>query len=355
MFKEILAKHLSLSYTLFMNNTYKKSIELAELHFHLGQSVDPHILWSIAHEQGIKLPSKDYWEFYKLITLEKESVTWEDYHALFKWTELIQSSPVAIERAVYEVISGAYRANNITLLEPSFNPMFRNRGGERDLDQIILAALRGMERALVEFPSIRAGLILMLDRRLSLEQNAIIVEKAIKYKTRGIVGIDMGGPDVSGKFSYDDYIDLYSEAKKAGLKTTVHIGEDGTVEEMEHVLEILSLDRINHGFRAYTSPRVMEVLAKKNLTLCLCPTSSLRLNFIKDAAHLKEILHTLLKNKVKFCINTDNPSMLKINLTKQFDFIRANGILSEEEIAQVIKWGFEATFIPNEVGKNLYL
>jgi adenosine deaminase len=132
--------------------------ELTELHFHLGQSVEPHILWSIAHEQGIKLPKKDYWEFYDLITLNKADVTWEDYHLLFHWTELIQSSPVAMERTVYEVISGAYRVNNITLLEPSFNPMFRNRSGERDLDQIILAALRGMERALVEFPQVRAGL-----------------------------------------------------------------------------------------------------------------------------------------------------------------------------------------------------
>src|SRR3990167_11433996 len=168
--------------------------ELAELHFHLGQSVEPHILWSIAHEQGIRLPSKDYWEFYELVTLgRKTEITWDDYHELFKWTELIQSSPVAMERSVYEVLSGAYRASNITLLEPSFNPMFRNREGERDLDQIILAALRGMERGLTEFPTVRAGLILMLDRRLSYQHNEIIVKKAIKYRNRGIVGIDIAG------------------------------------------------------------------------------------------------------------------------------------------------------------------
>ena len=51
--------------------------ELAELHFHLGQAVDPHILWSIAHEQGIKLPSKNYWDFYNLITLTGKDATTE--------------------------------------------------------------------------------------------------------------------------------------------------------------------------------------------------------------------------------------------------------------------------------------
>src|SRR3989338_7646114 len=328
--------------------------ELAELHFHLGQSVEPHILWSIAHEQGIKLPSKDYWEFYDLVTLNKETVEWADYHKLFHLTELIQSSPVAMERTVYEVISGAYRANNITLLEPSFNPMFRNRGGERDVDQIILAALRGMERALAEFPQVRAGLMVLLDRRLPKEVNAIIVRKAIKYQNRGVVGIDIAGPLADG-FKYEDYADLYAEARANGLKTTVHTGEDGTAEEMNHVLDVLPLDRLNHGFRAYTDPALMEKVRKKNLTMCLCPTSNLSVGFIKDGAHLKEVLQTLLKHEVKFCINTDNPSMLRTNLTKEIDLLRTYAIFYESQIDQIIRWAFECSFIPTETGKNLYL
>ena len=329
--------------------------ELAELHFHLGQAVDPHILWSIAHEQGIKLPSKDYWEFFDLVTLgRKTSVSWEDYHELFKWTELIQSSPTAMERSLYEVLGGAYRANNITLLEPAFNPMFRNRGGERDLDQIILAALRGMERGLAEFPNVRAGIILLLDRRLPLATNEIIVKKAIKYKSRGIVGIDIAGPLAEG-FNYDDYASLFQTARDAGLKTTVHTGEDGTAEEMEHVLKVLPLDRLNHGFRCYTSKPLMETVREKNLTLCLCPTSNMRVGFIRDGAHLKEVVRTLYDNGVKFCINTDNPSMLKTNLTKELELLREYEILSEDEIDQTIRWAFEATFVPTEPGKNLYL
>jgi adenosine deaminase len=328
--------------------------ELAELHFHLGQSVEPHVLWSIAHEQGIKLPSKDYWEFFDLVTLNKDKVTWEDYHKLFHLTELVQSSPVAMERTLYEVISGAYRVNNITLQEPGFNPLYRNREGERDLDQIILAALRGMERALAEFPKVRAGLILMLDRRLPVEVNAIIVRKAIKYRSRGVVGIDIAGPVKDG-FKYDDYADLYAEARANGLKTTVHTGEDGTAEEMDHVLDVLPLDRLNHGFRAYTDKKLMEKVRKKDLTLCLCPTSNLSVGFIKDGKHLKEVLRTLWDNDVKFCINTDNPSMLRTNLTKEIDLLRTHDIFNEKEIDQIIQWAFDCTFIPTEEGRNLYL
>ena len=340
-----------------METSIKEKKPLAELHFHLGQSVEPHILWSIAHEQGIKLPSKDYWEFHNLITLNKPHITWKDYHELFHWTELIQSSPAAIERSVYETIIGAYRVNNTILLEPGFNPMFRNRAGERDLDQIILAAISGMEKALVEFPQIKAGLIFMLDRRLPYEKNSIIVKKAIKYNRRGVVGIDIAGPPHKG-FFYKDYASLFSLAQNNGVKTTVHTGEDGTPEEMEHVINSLPLNRINHGIKAVQSPKIMKTLVKKNLTLCLCPSSNLRVGFIKDIPHLKKVINGLYENGVKFCFNTDNPAMLQTSLTKEIDILRKNKILTEKQINETIKWAFEASFINlknKDKNENLYL
>ncbi len=335
--------------------TSEKNLPLAELHFHVGQSIEPHILWSIAHEQGIRLPSKDYWQFHNLITLNKSHVTWDDYHKLFSLTELIQSSPIAMERSLYETISGSYRVNNIILSEPGYNPMFRNRGGERDLDQIILASIRGMEKALVEYPSVRAGIILMLDRRLPLSQNTIILKKAIKYAGRGIVGIDIAGPHKKG-FAYKDYRALYEEARAHGLKTTVHTGEDGTVEEMTHVLDTLPLNRINHGIRAVESVSLMRKLVKKNITLCLCPTSNLRVGFVKNVTHLAHIVKTLWNNKVKFCFNTDNPSMLRTNLRQEIEIIRTNHILSDKQIEQTNQWAFESSFIKfKQTYENLYL
>ncbi|MBW7959955.1 adenosine deaminase [Patescibacteria group bacterium] len=329
---------------------------LADIHFHLGQSVDPHILWSIAHEQGIKLPSKDYQEFYNMITLNKPHISWSDYHKLFKWTELIQSSPMAMERSLYETVSGAFRVNGITLQEPGFCPMFRNRNGEQDLDHILLAALRGAERALIEFPKIHAGIILMLDRRLPYKINKIIAEKAIKYKNRGVIGIDIAGPNAAG-FSYKDYVKLFRLVQEAGLKTTVHTGEDGTPEEMEEVISILPLNRVNHGIKAAYSKNIMRKLVKKNITLCICPSSNLKVGYIKDITHLKWTLQTLYENKVKFCINTDNPSMLKTTVLKEIQLIRDNNILSDEQIKETIDWAFESSFIDFKKQKesNLYL
>ena len=121
--------------------------------------------------------------------------SFDGYLQLFHWTELIQSSPLAVERAVYEVVGGAYRKNNVTTMELRFNPMKRNRGGEQDLDHIIAAAVRGMDRATLEYP-VKPGLIFCLDRAFPYELNEIIVEKAIAWRDRGVVGIDIAGPEV---------------------------------------------------------------------------------------------------------------------------------------------------------------
>ena len=110
---------------------------LAELHTHLGGSVSSDILWSLAHEQGIALPVKDYWEFDRLVTIAdpRGVADLDALDAIYHWTELIQSSPIAVERSVHAAIGGAYRSQGITTLELRFNPMKRNRGGERDRKQ----------------------------------------------------------------------------------------------------------------------------------------------------------------------------------------------------------------------------
>ena len=134
----------------------------------------------------------------------------------YRWTELIQSSPEAMQESVASVIGGGYRKCNLVLQELRFNPMFRNRRGERDLDHIINAARWGLERALVEYPKVKAGLILMMDRRLTLVQNEIILEKAIKYQGRGIVGIDLAGPDRRSLFDGPDMRPCFIAPKRRG-------------------------------------------------------------------------------------------------------------------------------------------
>jgi adenosine deaminase len=254
---------------------------LAELHTHLGGSVDPAVMWSLAHEQGIALPAKDYWDFTGLITVDPRGVDGlPELDQIYKWTELIQSSPLAVERSVHGAIGGAYISQNITTLELRFNPMKRNRGGERDLDHIIMAAVRGVDRAELEYPRVRAGLILMMDRTFSPEQNEIIVEKAIRYSSRGVVGVDIAGPRPNGgRYPYRDLAPLVDEARSAGLGVTIHVGEEGGghgVEEIGEVVEALRPARIGHGILAAQDEETMRLLHEAGTVLEICPSSRRR-------------------------------------------------------------------------------
>lgn len=318
-----------------------------ELHAHLGSSVDPAVLWGIAHRQGIKLPSKNYWDFEDMITMtnsEKNKNLDEMHYNFFYWTELIQSSPEAVEESVKSVIGGGYRKCNITLHELRFNPMFRNRGGERDLDHIIMSALWGAERAMLEYPQVKAGIILMMDRMLNFKQNEIILNKAIKYKSAGIIAVDVAGPERKS-FSMKRHAPLFKKAQAAGLGVTIHTGEVGKIDELRYVVQEIKPQRIGHGIACVKDEKLMRDIVKNNITLEVCPTSNLRNSAVKSIKELRHIIKTFLKYKVKFTINTDGPEMYQSNIVQEQAFLKQNGILTQAEIEQCTRWAFEASFV----------
>ena len=318
--------------------------ELTELHVHVGSAVDPPIMWEIAHDQGIKLPTKNYWDFEKLITVA-DVTTYDKYLALFHWTELIQSSPEAMEKSIYSIASGAYRKNNITTLEIRFNPMKRNRGGERDLDHIILAAIHGMERAMLAYP-IRVGLIFCLDRSFTIALNSIIAQKAIKYSKRGVVGIDLAG-HITKTFDIADLKVMVGDCKKHGLGVTIHTGETTGPDEVRRVIKHLSPDRIGHGVRSIEDEKLLDELSQKGIVLEVCPTSNLHTQVVKKIDDFKEIFSKLKQHKVSFTVNTDGPEMLKTNLISEYNQLLSENILTREDLLNAVKTAHEASFIKN--------
>jgi adenosine deaminase len=318
-----------------------------DLHSHLGSAVHPSILWSIAHRQGIKLPSKNYWDFEAMITMignKKNKNLGEMHRRFFHWTELIQSSPEAIEESVKGTIAGGFRKSNIIVHELRFNPMKRNRGGERDLDHIIMSALWGAEKAMLEYPQVKAGIILMMGRSLTFKQNQIIAEKAIKYKGQGIIGLDIADPE-NKNFSMKKHAELFAMARKAGLGITIHSGEAGTLEELKFVARKIKPRRIGHGVMCVKDKKLMRDIVHNNITLEICPTSNLKNSVLKDVKELKNVIRTLLANKIKFAICTDGPEMYRTNIAKEHQFLLENKIMTQPELDQSTKNAMAASFV----------
>jgi adenosine deaminase len=199
---------------------------------------------------------------------------------------------------------------------------------------------------MLEYPSVKAGLILMMDRRLTPAQNGIIVQKAIRYYGKGVVGVDLAGPDQRG-FRMAEVTPLFHQARDAGLGITVHCGETGDLDEMNYVVREVRPHRIGHGIAAARERKLMDKLVENEITLELCPTSNIKNGMVRDARQLKQIVSTLQKNDVRITVNTDGPELYHTNVFKEQEFLVKIGAMTHKQVARCNQLAFEASFIRN--------
>jgi adenosine deaminase len=226
--------------------------------------------------------------------------------------------------------------------------MKRNRGGERDLDHIILAAIRGVDRASIEYPEVRCGLILMMDRTFTRRQNEIVVEKAIRWASRGVVGIDIAGPRPDGgRYDYTQVGPMVETARAAGLGITIHVGEEGETgaAELGEVVERLRPDRIGHGILAASDPELMRALRDAGVVLEICPTSNLLTKALPDEEAVRDTFRAFVEHGVAFTIATDGPEMMRTHLRDELELLERIGALTPDELAAANRRGHEASFI----------
>lgn len=260
---------------------------------------------------------------------------------------------------MYAAISHMYRSQGIDHVELRWNPAKRNRGGERDLDAIILAATHGLDRVMSDYP-VNAGLIVMADRRSTSDLNRIVVEKAIKFKDRGIVGIDIGGPRYSHGTRYEyaaRFGPLVELAREAGLGVTAHVGEEYlddedleslSAQEMQEVLS-LGVDRIGHGIVAAAHPSIMNELVDRDVLLEICPSSNLSTG-MASAARLSWVFDQLHQHAVKFSVCTDGAQMYRTSLDGENSLVsRLVSWYDENQREQTQTWARQASFLDDKV------
>jgi adenosine deaminase len=302
---------------------------------------------------------RDYWHFAEATNVGGGTDGLDGLDQIYHLTELIQSSPEGVFRAVHGMISGGYRSQRITTHEVRFNPAKRNRGGERDLDAIVMAAVHGIDRASLEYP-VRAGLILMMDRGFHPDLNAAVVERAIRFRDRGVVAVDIGGPRPGGSgppYPYRDLAPLVERARDAGLGVTLHAGEEGVnapdpsafIEEMRQVLA-LGVDRIGHGIITAMDPGLIEEALRAEVVLEICPTSNVRTGAVRDEVQMAEIVFGLEAAGVPLVIATDGPEMIGTRLRSEYAMLVRLGALSRESARRANERGHEVSFIRPATG-----
>jgi len=229
-------------------------------------------------------------------------------------------------------------------VEIRMNPMLRSREGKIDLDHIIVYTLQGLERASLKFPKLKTGLILSMDRRFSGEVNRIIVDKAIKYRDRGVIGVDLAGP-IDKNFSIDDLTGLSKRIHAEGLGLTIHTGEATDTDEMWEVVTKLRPDRIGHGIAAVHDEQLMTYLREHEIVLETCPSSNLKTQTVANLDEMHHNYQILLEHEVPFTINTDGPILQNTTLPREYQMLMDQGILSFKQAQEINARAHAVSFI----------
>ena len=280
----------------------------SDLHNHLSGASPHRLMYRIAIENGIKLPSTvtSYKKFLELIDIRKSGSLDNYLKVLHSYTEKIQSSVIAVEECTYAAFEESY-LQGVSTLELRFNPFKRNRIGGLiiDVDAIMKAAIRGMERAKDIF-DMEGGLIVCMGRDMDDDTNKKIMEKAEKYSDIGIIGIDIAGPQ---KMPISDKtIDILSNCEFDVV--TCHIAEiKGGEREAENIIQkCTNINRIGHGING--SQKFYDIVRDRGIILEICPSSNISTKAISGYEELAFKLDMFDKVGIKYEICTDGNVLL---------------------------------------------
>ncbi|HMR99866.1 MAG TPA: adenosine deaminase [Anaerolineales bacterium] len=323
------------------------SIPKTEIHIHLEGAIRTQTIIDIAKEYNLKLPS------YKADELDQHVKVYDqlrDLETVLKAFGIFQNSitsPNVVERIAWELFEDS-ATQNIKLFEVRFSPDWAFSGHNVDWDACLEGLLRAKARAEKEF-DMAICYIAITSRSRGPESCVKTVDWAIRHKEH-IPTIDLA--DSERDFPLREFVPSIMKAKDAGLKVTIHTGEDTPASFVKETIELASPDRIGHGIHAIEDMNVVELIKERGITLEVNPWS----NYLTNSVRVIEEhpLKKLFDLGVKVTINSDDPEVLETNLNNEYRIAHEVLGMSMDDIAACNRNAFEASFIPESEKRRVW-
>ena len=326
-------------------------IPKTEIHCHLEGAIRTQTIIDVAMEYDLQLPAYNVRELDKHVKVYDQMQSLEAVLAAFAIFQNSITSPEVVERIAWELFEDA-AIQNIKLFEVRFSPDWAFHGHNLDWDACLDSLLRARERAEQAF-DIAIGYIVITSRSMGPESCVKTVDWAIRHKEH-LPAIDLA--DSERSFPLREFLRPVMKAKEAGLRVTIHTGEDTPASFVKEAIELASPDRIGHGIHAIEDMQVVELLKERNVTLEVNPWSNYLTNSV--AAIEKHPLNKLFDLGVKVTINSDDPEVLETNLNNEYRIAHEILGMSLEDIATCNRYACEASFIPgaakNRIGEKYF-
>ncbi|MEP3562569.1 MAG: adenosine deaminase [Marinobacter sp.] len=313
-----------------MNEDWLKALPKAELHLHLEGALEPELMFTLARRNGIELPWSD-------VDALRQAYS---FNNLQEFLDLYYqgANVLRTEQDFYD-LTWAYlqkcHEQGVVHVEPFYDPQTHT---ERGIPfEVAIHGISGALRDGREQLGISSGLILSFLRHLSEDDAFRTLEQAMPFRDQffavGLDSSEQGHPP--SKFER-----VFAKARAEGLLAVAHAGEEGPPEYIWQVLDLLKVNRIDHGVRAAEDPRLLDRLADEQIPLTVCPLSNTKLRVFPDMSE-HNILE-LLERGLKVTVNSDDPSYFGGYVLENFVALRDALGMTEEQARKLAQNSMDA-------------
>jgi len=325
-----------------IDSAWLRQLPKAELHLHIEGTLEPEMLFALAARNRVQLPFRSVAEARAAYEFERL----DDFLALYyRGMSVLQTEQDYFDLTLAYLTRA--HGDGVRHVEVFFDPQGHTRRGVA-LETVMRGLLAGFREADRRF-GLTSRLIMCFLRDLP-EDDAIDTLKQMEPWLEHVTGVGLDSSELAhppAKFRR-----AFAAARARGLRLVAHAGEEGPADYVRDALDILGVDRIDHGNRALEDPALVERLKASQITLTVCPLSNLKLGGVNDLR--QHPLRRMLDLGLAVTVNSDDPAYFGGYVHENFVASIENLQLSREHVVRLVKNSFRGSFLePAEIERHL--
>jgi adenosine deaminase len=321
-------------------SAYLDRLPKCELHIHIEGSLEPELMFALAQRNKVRLPYGSVEEIRKAY----------DFGNLQDFLDLYYQgmSVLRTEQDFYDLAWAYFQrvaAQKVSYVELFFDPQ-----GHTSRGIAFATVLDGIDRARADAETslgLKSRVIMCFLRHLDEADAERTLDSALDQKGR-IAGVGLDSSEIG--FPPSKFKNVFRRAREEGFRLVAHAGEEGPPQYVWEALDVLGVDRIDHGNRAMEDEALVKRLAKDRMALTVCPLSNLRLKGVSDLR-----LHPLKRMMDKglfVTVNSDDPAYFGGYIGENFSAIQTALGLADSDMRAIARNGFAASFMADEEKKK---
>ena len=324
-----------------MKNFIQK-LPKAELHLHIEGTLEPELMFALAKKNSIQIPYKSVQELKHAYNFSSLQSFLDIYYA---------GANVLIHESDFFDLTWAYlltcKEQNILHVEIFFDPQTHTKRGIA-FETVVTGINKALEKAKEEL-GISSYLIMCFLRHLSEEEAFETLNLSLPFKAQ-ILGVGLDSSEVGHPPS--KFKNVFQACQKEGYKIVAHAGEEGDSSYIWEAIELLHVQRIDHGIRCEEDAHLVEFLKEKQIPLTVCPLSNVKLRAVSTMQ--EHNILKLLHKGLLVTVNSDDPAYFGGYLNENYLALTQALHVNKEELKKLATNSFKASFLPQERKEYFY-